>query len=163
MRTLFLSIIITCSLLRLSAQSLTDEQRQAFLDRHNYWRTKTGAPELKWSQTLEEAAQKYADYLAIRCNVLRHSKNDDYGENLYWGNRTDPGEIVDLFAGERVYYHGDKITERGIRKYGHYTQVIWPQTTEVGCAFAICPKNFYYFCVCKYNPMGNIFGQKAVR
>jgi uncharacterized protein YkwD len=142
---------------------MTEEQKQAFIDRHNYWRAKTGASAMRWSDTLEAAAQKYADFLAVKCNVLKHSHDDDYGENLYWGNRNDPTEIVDLFAGERVYYHREKITERGVHKYGHYTQMIWPQTTEVGCAFARCGNGLYYFCVCKYNPFGNIIGEKAVK
>jgi pathogenesis-related protein 1 len=163
MKTLFLSFLINIFILQGSGQQLTTKQKQAFLDRHNYWRARTGAPAMRWSDTLAAAAKKYADFLAIKCDVLKHSNNDDYGENLYWGNRNDPNEIIDLFAAERGYYHGDKITERGARKYGHYTQLIWPRTTEVGCAFARCGNGFYYFCVCKYNPVGNIIGEKAVK
>jgi pathogenesis-related protein 1 len=163
MRSILLVLVLYFMLVGGFCQPLTLVQKDLFVSRHNYWRAMTGAPDLIWSDELEAEAQKYADLLAFRCNVLKHSRNDDYGENLYWGNRNSPVEIVDLWAGERIYYHREKITARGAEKYGHYTQVIWPGTTEVGCAFARCSNSYYYFCVCKYNPAGNYIGQKAVK
>ena len=48
---------------------------------------------------------------------------------------------------------------------GHWTQVVWKGTTQVGCAVATCNNIFpakygpakYY--VCEYYPQGNIIGQ----
>lgn len=40
---------------------------------------------------------------------------------------------------------------------GHYTQVVWRNTTEVGCAIASDGRNDYL--VCQYNPPGNFTGQ----
>ena len=39
----------------------------------------------------------------------------------------------------------------------HYTQIIWPDTREVGCALATV--NGRDALVCRYSPPGNIFGQ----
>ena len=46
---------------------------------------------------------------------------------------------------------GDNVT-------GHYTQMVWKGTTEVGCATASGTELTYL--VCRYSPPGNIVGQK---
>ncbi len=40
---------------------------------------------------------------------------------------------------------------------GHYTQLIWPRTQEVGCAVAKGAVNDVL--VCRYSPAGNIVGE----
>ena len=35
----------------------------------------------------------------------------------------------------------------------HYTQIVWPTTTEVGCALASSATTDYF--VCRYAPTGN--------
>ena len=50
---------------------------------------------------------------------------------------------------------------------GHYTQVVWRNTTHVGCATAICTKNSpfgaqfptWQLWVCNYTPPGNFVGK----
>ena len=49
---------------------------------HNQWRSKTGVPDLKWSDELAEAAQKWATHLAQSSCTPGHS-NGKYGENVY--------------------------------------------------------------------------------
>jgi hypothetical protein len=41
--------------------------------------------------------------------------------------------------------------------YWHYTQLVWRTTTEIGCGMATNSVND--FLVCRFVPMGNIFGQ----
>ncbi|XP_034966527.2 serotriflin-like [Zootoca vivipara] len=42
---------------------------------------------------------------------------------------------------------------------GHYTQVVWYRSYEVGCAEAECPQqSLKYYYVCQYCPAGNIVG-----
>ena len=41
---------------------------------------------------------------------------------------------------------------------GHYTQLVWKNTTEVGCAKVTCGNQTIW--VCNYNPPGNYVGQK---
>jgi hypothetical protein len=43
---------------------------------------------------------------------------------------------------------------------GHYTQIIWRNTTEVGCGMATC-SNGSEIWVCNYNPPGNYLRQNA--
>ncbi|MCI5139186.1 MAG: hypothetical protein D3922_12405, partial [Candidatus Electrothrix sp. AR1] len=42
---------------------------------------------------------------------------------------------------------------------GHYTQVVWRSTKEVGCGMASCNDKAQLW-VCQYNPRGNMLGQK---
>lgn len=60
--------------------------RASELSRHNAKRALHGTPNLTLSDSLNSAAQTYADYLATN-HVFTHSpaaKNGTYGENLYW-------------------------------------------------------------------------------
>jgi hypothetical protein len=39
----------------------------------------------------------------------------------------------------------------------HYTQMIWPTTTRIGCALASTSRTDYL--ICRYSPAGNIDGK----
>jgi hypothetical protein len=41
---------------------------------------------------------------------------------------------------------------------GHYTQVVWSGTRELGCGVARSPSREIW--VCNYNPPGNYIGQR---
>jgi pathogenesis-related protein 1 len=51
---------------------------------HNKWRSEVGVSDIKWSETLAQTAQAWADNLKRKGCVLEHSKDSGYGENLYW-------------------------------------------------------------------------------
>src|SRR3546814_16468334 len=40
---------------------------------------------------------------------------------------------------------------------GHYTQIIWHSTTDVGCAIAVSQSDEYL--VCRYTTPGNVYGR----
>ena len=42
---------------------------------------------------------------------------------------------------------------------GHYSQMIWPTTTRLGCAIASGPRSDVL--VCRYAPAGNIDGRRV--
>ena len=147
------------------------------LEVHNLERESLNLQPLKWSNKLERDAKKYADYLASK-DVFRHSKNLGklkQGENLYstmYYVIDDNGEkyffdvtnyILDASVGwldEKKDYTYAKIGDRKntFSKIGHYTQMIWSGTEEVGIAYSKSKSGNVYV-VARYFPQGNWTGE----
>lgn len=137
------------------------------VERHNYWRAKLGIGPVKWSDELAKFAQEWTNELARRgCNNLEHRPGSGkfaqkYGENIYMsgGMMNTPTMVIDDFASEqKCFDHNTQTCKRSCGECGHYTQVIWEKTTEVGCAMVRCGDTEIW--VCNYNPPGNYIGQK---
>ena len=135
------------------------------LDAHNSERDQFGAPRLQWSQRLARDAQGWAERLA-REGRMRHASNDQRkgaGENLWMGSAGNYSAtfMVRAFAEEKRNFRPGSfpnVSRTGNwRDVGHYTQVVWHGTKEVGCAVA--RNNRDDFLVCRYWPAGNVYGQ----
>jgi hypothetical protein len=61
---------------------------------------------------------------------------------------------------EIKYYTPQIINESNWSKTGHYTQMVWRNTTKVGIASVICPDGATII-VANYDPPGNYMGEKA--
>jgi len=130
--------------------------------------------ELSWDNNLAESAQQYAN----QC-VWQHSTNRvNTGENLYVqasssaGTQTSISQAVDSWAGEYQFYDFGSTTCQAGEMCGHYTQIVWRDSLQVGCAVASCnpivspdgtplfPSEFPFsnFIVCQYGPAGNLTG-----
>lgn len=128
---------------------------------HNVWRKKVGVPNLTWSSTLATVAQKWANTLkSTNGCAMKHSGNANYGENLYWASGFTPTtqQVVDAWGNEvKDYTYATNKCATG-KVCGHYTQVVWKDTTKVGCGKATCGAAQVW--VCNYDPPGNWVGQK---
>lgn len=123
---------------------------QATLDEHNLARERYGAAPLLWSRTLADSAQSVAN----TC-VFQHS-NTQYGENLAIGTRLTCLEGTKLWIQEESEYPppgGPGFSSAT----GHFTQVVWKSTLQVGCGFKQCSQG--NFVVCQYYPAGNYIGE----
>lgn len=136
------------------------------LDAHNKYRLELNIPPLKWSDKLAVNAKLWSDRLAREGGKkIYHSSGTGEGENIWWGTsgRFTYTQMVDGWGGEKKYYkHGNfpNVSKSGNwADVGHYTQLIWKNTTEVGCGKSTAG-GFDIF-VCRYSPPGNYMGQKA--
>ena len=124
---------------------------------HNEVRARVDVPPLRWSNRLAAHAQEWASHL-LRDRKFYHRPHPIFGENLFdiMGGRATPDEVVRTWASEARDYSYRANTCRAV--CGHYTQLIWSGTREVGCAIARDPGREVW--VCNYNPPGNWIGER---
>ncbi len=146
---------------------------KAMLDAHNAVRSQKGLAPLVWSDTLAQSSQKWGDKLTSQKCDFYHDPDSEYGENLFWkwisdsNNRgliSTPEDAVTWWADEEQIYNHTKNTCKKGKDCGHYTQIVWADTTEVGCSVSTCfdkrnDNTQTDFWVCRYNPPGNIEGE----
>jgi len=132
---------------------------QQMVDAHNSWRKKTSVPPLTWSPQLATYAQEWATKL-LQENKFEHRKNSSYGENLAAasGQQLSPNQVVTMWGEEVSDYNYAANSCKPGKMCGHYTQVVWRNTKQVGCGMA--RGNGKEVWVCNYNPPGNYRGQR---
>jgi pathogenesis-related protein 1 len=138
--------------------TFTEADRGVILAAHNSERRLVGNLDLTWDYGLEEFAADWAQTLSSRGEGLSHRPNNKYGENCYWTSSTtiSPEEAIIAFNSEKKIYNYGPISNENWRSTGHYTQVVWYNTTKVGCAAVTGSSGT--FVVCNYNPPGNYMG-----
>ena len=130
--------------------------------------TATPLPFLTWNDQLEATAAAWAALCTdndqpiglIDHNPGRSTGHPYYvGENIYGsGGTADAQQAVELWASEGANYNYANNSCSG-NTCGHYTQVVWRTTLEVGCAVADCPnQQFGNAIICNYGPGGNSGG-----
>jgi hypothetical protein len=149
------------------------QQVQEILAAHNRYRGTVGVPALQWSDSLAAGAQQWADYLAST-GQLQHSGTPGVGENLLRVLRAALAsgsgvavytvtQLVDIWGDEKRYFIGGIFPNVSItgkwEDVGHYTQVVWRNTTQVGCGVAT--GNGIIVMVGRYSPPGNVVGQRV--
>jgi uncharacterized protein YkwD len=149
-RLLFVAILGSFAYARPAVDS------KAFVEAHNRVRAQHCAPNLSWSSKLAASAQKWADTLKARGCVLGHS-GGQYGENLAAGTSgtLDENSVVGMWYDEFKKFN---FRSGGFSmKTGHFTQVVWRGTREVGCGRSQCNGIDIY--ICQYDPPGNVEGE----
>jgi pathogenesis-related protein 1 len=127
------------------------------VESHNRVRTRVGVPRLVWSDPLAAHARQWANHL-IETGAFEHSHAAGLGENIYeiTGARATPEQVVNSWASELRDY--DYRTNRCRGVCGHYTQIVWRDTKEVGCGVAAGGDREVW--VCNYSPPGNYVGER---
>ena len=143
---------------------------QRLLAVHNAERARLGIPPLVWNDKLAARAAQWADELT-EMDGLEHADDADYddgssveGENLWRGTKGfyTPEQMVGLWIDERkIFVNGPfpkNATNGRWRDVGHYTQLVWRSTTQLGCAIASNKED--EILVCRYVEGGNVLGEK---
>jgi pathogenesis-related protein 1 len=136
---------------------------------HNAIRAGVGVGPLTWDPALAVIAQGWADQCVDQdapIGLIDHNDNrsDTYpeyvGENVYGSGGSASGtDATALWASEESDYDYATNTCSGI--CGHYTQIVWRDTTKIGCGISSCPGLTYgNSVVCNYAPGGNVGGQR---
>ena len=127
---------------RVSANREGEPARLAgMVSAHNQVLARVESPALRWSSALARQAQDWADHLqTTKSCEMEHSHAPNVGENLAWasGQHLTPAAVVDMWARESRDFDpaSGRCTPGAV--CGHYTQIVWRNTREVGCAMASC-------------------------
>lgn len=151
--------------LLLGAQSPDGGLADRLLAAHNRERAALDLPALRWSAALSGDAQDWAERLAAT-GRLQHAGNagSGQGENLWMGTagRFEPEAMVGSWAAERTHFQPGtfpQVSRTGDwTDVGHYTQMVWRDTRQVGCAIGRGARADVL--VCRYAAPGNVVGQK---
>jgi hypothetical protein len=145
-------------------EGATGELAARLLAAHNHERALVGAPPLQWDSDLAAHAASYGPALA-RLRTLVHSPRESRPgerENLAMAfhGTMSAEQMVDLWTREK------QLLQPGIfpavsrtgqwEDVAHFTQMVWPTTTRVGCAIVSAEWDYL---ICRYSPPGNIDGK----
>jgi hypothetical protein len=155
---------------------MTQDQMQDVIDTHNTLRAGEGASNmevLRWNTHLAAMAQRWAD----RCVWVHGQPEYDVslhghrqiGQNI-WANSSSQvtaKDGVQTWFNEKSDYNYDSNSCNPGQMCGHYTQVTWGETREIGCGWTNCGSvaniQNANFLVCNYGPAGNWPGRKPFK
>ena len=138
-----------------------NEFQQSALDAHNKYRRKHHVGNLVLSKDLCNIAQKYAETMA-RTGNFAHSRGKyngkNMGENLFacYGIKITGKMMTDDWYNEVSQYNFNN--PGFVSGTGHFTQVVWKGSREVGFGFAQA-RDGYYYGVANYYPAGNYLNE----
>ena len=144
------------------------EYAKQAVDAHNQLRAKHGVEPLTVASDLCALAQKWADYLLAN-KKTGHSPKDHRsgtGENIAYKQGTSPNLDYEAKDATKSWYSEIDVYQSYFGKepppmgsgpaYGHFTQVVWKNTKEMGIGKA--KGNGRVVVVANYRPAGNFIG-----
>ncbi|KAK7319550.1 hypothetical protein RJT34_04272 [Clitoria ternatea] len=136
--------------------TLAQDSPEEYLDEHNKARAEVGVGPLKWNETIAAYALKYAKLMVEKnCDVA--PSRGPYGESQALGVEMSGADAVTLWLSEKPNYEL-KSNKCVFGECSHYTQMVWRNSTDLGCASLKCP-TVGVFIICNYSPPGNIKGE----
>jgi hypothetical protein len=149
--------------------NLTYTEQQEILAAHNKYRAEVNVTPLTWSDELAAQARNCAEYNAVEFLPLgsqKHCPIPGSGQNIAQATSSlkfNLTRLVDQWGREKKYFiNGEfpSVSSTGSPEaIGHYTQLIWHNTTQVGCARVSASGRDML--VCDYTPKGNVYGEWA--
>jgi hypothetical protein len=164
----FLPVVLSlCSPLLIGGTAVRADFDQRLLVAHNQERADMGIAPLAWNDSLAADARVWAKELAVT-GRFEHSPDEPgkpiEGENLWAGTPRafSPEAMVHLWAAEKSDYRPGTFPNNSrsgdVERVGHFTQMIWRASRQVGCATAVGANE--EFLVCRYSEAGNVYGER---
>jgi hypothetical protein len=134
------------------------------LEAQNRERALVGAPPLQWDSKLASDAASYGPVLATLRRLVHSPRETRPGERenlaMAWHGTLSPEQLIDMWSREKLKLRPglfpDVSSTGRWEDVAHYTQMVWPTTTSVGCA--IFSVDWDYL-ICRYSPPGNKDGK----
>lgn len=151
-----------------SAQPLFEgaagELAQRLLAAHNRERALVGAQPLQWDAELAAHAASYGPTLASLRRLVHSPREGRLHERenlaMAWHGTMSPEQLVNMWTNEKQLLRPGlfpAVSRTGQwEDVAHYTQMVWPTTTRVGCAIFAADWDYL---ICRYSPPGNIDGK----
>ena len=166
-RSILAAALLICSPLLMGGTAVRADFNQRLLAAHNSERAALGVPPLQWDDRLAADARIWAKELAAT-GRFEHSPDEPgqnpQGENLWAGTPRafSPEAMVHLWVAEKRDYRPGVFPANSrsgdVENVGHYTQLIWRSSRQVGCATAVGPREEVL--VCRYSAAGNVYGER---
>uniref|UniRef100_A0A8D2J9S1 SCP domain-containing protein n=1 Tax=Varanus komodoensis TaxID=61221 RepID=A0A8D2J9S1_VARKO len=135
--------------------------QQQIVDKHNDLRRGVTPPasnmlKMEWNTIAAENAKNWAKQCTLSHSprMKRVVKGIVCGENLFMSTVATPWPAV-----IQSWYNEEKYFKHGVgpvpqdAETGHYTQIVWYKSYQVGCYGTYCPSaGFSYYYVCHYCP-----------
>ncbi|XP_077868859.1 uncharacterized protein LOC100366773 isoform X2 [Saccoglossus kowalevskii] len=143
-----------------------DELRQQILNSHDYFRCLHGSPSMTMKSDLNQFAQEWAENLKSAGSSFHSDRGEnppDRGENILTvGDAWKFPKTEDFYGRYPVESWYSEIASYDFNfpqtnpSNGHFAQVVWKESVELGCGVAIEPKQYYdkFYVVCQYRSPG---------
>ncbi|XP_066581966.1 venom allergen 3-like [Prorops nasuta] len=182
------SVSETCRKYKLRKIGLKTKEQRSILNKHNELRAliatgkypgQPGARNLgplKWSPEAARIAQTWANQCNFNHDGCRTLKNNvPVGQNLGYFSKFNVDKIIQMWFDEVKDFNPRLINSYravGGAVTSHYTQLVWADTTHVGCGLTSYDKPYnkdpsklitIHYLVCNYFPRGNILGRRVYK
>lgn len=162
-----------------AAAATPSDMASTALYAHNLHRANHSAPSMSW---LDEIAG-YAENTANTCKFAHDMDqgSGNYGQNIAMWATSDDAEALgeagaigmashDMWYNGEVglylpSYYGEATPDMSnFEAWGHFSQLVWKDSTSLGCYAKLCAKGTMYtdmaawYMVCNYRPAGNVGG-----
>ena len=145
-------------------EGASGEFAERLLAAHNRERALVGAPPMQWDADLATHAASYGPALAAMRRLVHSPRETRPGERenlaMAYHGTLSPEQLVGMWSNEkRLLQPGlfPAVSRTGRwEDVAHYTQMVWPTTTRVGCAIFAADWDYL---ICRYSPPGNIDGK----
>lgn len=151
-------LLALASAMIVTAQNGADDM----LNAHNEVRAAVGVGPVTWDPIVAAYAQSYAEKRRADCQLVLSPEGRPYGENLFRAPGTDwkaVDAVIYWASGKQYYDHATNTCSAPTgQSCNGYLQLVWRDTTAIGCGAVLCDGNAGVFVICSYSPPP-MFGQ----